>query len=356
MKKLLLLILTVLSIGSVDAQTHGYAVGDLHVIIVEGEAWIYEYVGNSAAVSIPAQLTLDGKTYNVTGIFESAFAGNKDIQQIVFPETLKEIHYGAFGDCENLWILNFPESLTRIGDYAFTGLKHLQSLRLPNSELEIGNYAFSDCESLFFILVPEKVKSFGDYVFSGCDNLLAAYFLSTSGPAYSHMSFNDIALGAELYYPKGYYDSYSDMWGFSYAYGRTKPAVGLNFVQASGAGTIQLRASAYGYFGATIESIEWESRNEKVASVDQNGRVTTMGPGITDIFCTVTDSNGESESAYCTIKVPENSGVEDIEIAENAIVEYFTLDGLPAGVDRSILAPGIYIRRHGREVSKIIIK
>ena len=48
------------------------------------------------------------------------------------------------------------------------------------------------------------------------------------------------------------------------------------------------------------------------------------------------------------------SGVEDIEIAEDAAVEYFNLQGVPVAEDA--LSAGLYIKRQGNKSTKVIIK
>ena len=54
--------------------------------------------------------------------------------------------------------------------------------------------------------------------------------------------------------------------------------------------------------GATYV-INYKSSNPKVASVDDNGKVTALKKGSATITCTVTDSNGNSVSDTCEVKV-----------------------------------------------------
>lgn len=51
--------------------------------------------------------------------------------------------------------------------------------------------------------------------------------------------------------------------------------------------------------GADVESVKWESDNKAVATVNSNGKVTSVGAGSTNIRCTV---NG-SQSAVCHVTV-----------------------------------------------------
>ena len=50
-------------------------------------------------------------------------------------------------------------------------------------------------------------------------------------------------------------------------------------------------------------TMKYESSNPKVASVDDNGKVTALKKGSATITCTVTDSNGNSASDTCEVKV-----------------------------------------------------
>lgn len=52
-----------------------------------------------------------------------------------------------------------------------------------------------------------------------------------------------------------------------------------------------------------IYVINYKSSNPKVASVDDNGKVTALKKGSATITCTVTDSNGNSVSDTCEVKV-----------------------------------------------------
>ncbi len=61
---------------------------------------------------------------------------------------------------------------------------------------------------------------------------------------------------------------------------------------------------------------------------------------------------GKTAKAY--FYIGDTSGIADIEADDNAPVEYFNLSGVR--VDDTNLTPGIYVRRQGSKVSKIILK
>lgn len=66
-------------------------------------------------------------------------------------------------------------------------------------------------------------------------------------------------------------------------------------------------------------------------------------------YVTDTDVN---KRVYFTIG--NQSGISDVEVDEDAPVEYFNLQGMPVGADN--LTPGVYIRRQGSKVAKILVR
>lgn len=61
---------------------------------------------------------------------------------------------------------------------------------------------------------------------------------------------------------------------------------------------------------------------------------------------------GKTAKAY--FYVADQSGITDVEADSDVPAEYFNLQGMP--VDGDNLAPGVYIRRQGSKVSKILVK
>ncbi len=100
-----------------------------------------------------------------------AFAGHKELCEVVIPDGVKSIGVSAFQGCENLKRVVLPDSVTHISDDAFMGCKSLESVNLPFGVTEIGSRLFSGCESLPCIVLPEDVKSIGYGAFGGCTSL-----------------------------------------------------------------------------------------------------------------------------------------------------------------------------------------
>lgn len=62
--------------------------------------------------------------------------------EVVIPEGVTSIGYGAFLDCSSLERIIIPEGITKIGDHAFSGCSGLTSISIPEGATSIGSYTF----------------------------------------------------------------------------------------------------------------------------------------------------------------------------------------------------------------------
>ena len=152
------------------------------------------YNSYSGSVTIPATVTYNDKTFNVTSIGDYAFSGCPGLKSLTIPESVtsigdyafegcsgltsvtipnsvKSIGDGAFFRCDGLTSVTIPESVTSIGRGAFQGCSGLTSLTIPNSVKSIGDSVFRGCSGLTSLTIPESVTSIGDFAFSGCSGL-----------------------------------------------------------------------------------------------------------------------------------------------------------------------------------------
>ncbi len=152
------------------------------------------YNSYSDTVTIPATVTYDGTTYNVTTIGIHAFSNctgltSIDIPNSVttiggyafqnctglttidIPNSVKTIDYSTFHSCTGLTTIDIPNSVTAIYASAFQNCKGLKTIDIPNSVKTIGQYAFYSCTSLTTIDIPESVTIINSYVFSNCTGL-----------------------------------------------------------------------------------------------------------------------------------------------------------------------------------------
>lgn len=105
----------------------------------------------------------------------------------------------------------------------------------------------------------------------------------------------------------------------------------------------------------TDKSLAWNSWNENVATVSDEGYVTAISEGSTLISV-----NCGQVSATCLIRVIDNSGVESLWIYPEEKISVYTVEGILIkkdckAMDLKGLKKGIYIIEHGKNKFKISI-
>ena len=121
---------------------YSYATGGSTATVIQDES--YQQL---TEVVVPATVTIDGRTYQVTAIGKYAFRDNS-LTEITLPSTLKSIEEGAFYSCDQIQDLVIPEGVTSIGNFAFAYMGNLKKLELPSSLKEIGKYVLLNNSSL----------------------------------------------------------------------------------------------------------------------------------------------------------------------------------------------------------------
>ncbi len=125
----------------------------------------------SGDITIPASVTYEGNTYQVTAIGNSAFYYCKDLTSIAIPGSVTTIGNSAFYGCSSLTSITIPNSVTTIGSSAFYYCSGLTSITIPNSVTTIGSSTFESCSGLTSITIPNSVTTIGDDAFSYCSRL-----------------------------------------------------------------------------------------------------------------------------------------------------------------------------------------
>lgn len=117
-KRIALITLTLITgclmVSAYDFESSGiyYNVdGDQAIVTNNGQTKCYG--GN---VNIPESVTLDGETYTVTAIGDSAFIGSSGLSSVAIPSTVTRIGEYAFAEC-GITELAIPSSVTEIGAY-----------------------------------------------------------------------------------------------------------------------------------------------------------------------------------------------------------------------------------------------
>ena len=76
--------------------------------------------------------------------------------EIIIPNSVTSISYGAFGNCSSLTSITIPNSVMRIEYKAFGNCSSLTSITIPNSVINIGYYVFDGCYKLSNIVIGDK--------------------------------------------------------------------------------------------------------------------------------------------------------------------------------------------------------
>lgn len=101
---------------------------------------------------------------------KNAFYGCTNLTSVELPENITSIPDGAFRECTSLTALEIPETVTEIGRSAFEG-SAIQSAEIPASVYSIGSRAYKNCTSLTSVSMPENFYQIDSQTFMGCTSL-----------------------------------------------------------------------------------------------------------------------------------------------------------------------------------------
>ena len=204
---------------SEESDANGFA-----YYINGNEAYVARGSNTSLTPSIPAQVTLGGDTFDVTGVYHNGFA-NSNITSITLPLSITTIDYqafagsslttavipcnveamgnGAYMNCYNLTAVQFKNDesaesiniavcgaggssnagettgsaqLTSIPDYCFFNDVSLSTVALPRSLTTVKSCAFECCTSLKKMAFLSGFTTLEKYAFESCTSLEDVYF------------------------------------------------------------------------------------------------------------------------------------------------------------------------------------
>ena len=142
--------------------------------LLSKEAKLLYYRGNSSVVSVPSEVTFDGKKYAVRKVACDCFQDNPNLVRVELPEGLTDLgeFYSVDGKVTPMFYgsplesIDIPKSVVNIGDGCFFGCKNLQAINIPkDSHLEVvGSACFGRCNKLESISFPKSLKEFRGYL------------------------------------------------------------------------------------------------------------------------------------------------------------------------------------------------
>ena len=138
----------------------------------------------------------------VTSIGFGAFSGRRGLRKIVLPNGVTRIENRAFINCADLTEIVLPESLTHIGESAFEGCTSLTEITLPKGITRVCDSLFSNCKKLSSIILPEGVTRIGKNAFLRCESLTRIE-IPESVEIIDRMAFLDCKRLCEINVPAG---------------------------------------------------------------------------------------------------------------------------------------------------------
>lgn len=222
-KNFLILVMTLAALFTANAPVHAYDCevdGIYYCRISTTEVEVTNKVFSdqnraaySGAVTIPATITYNGKTFNVVSIGEYAFRGCLSMTSITIPSSITAIKSFAFYNCSALAAVNIPASVKTIGAGAFEGCTSLTQMVLPDGLPAIEDETFHGCTGLKGIVIPSSVSAVGEEAFSRCTSLISIYCFAKTPPACEMTAFTKVdRTWCTLYVPHNSKYKDNDAW------------------------------------------------------------------------------------------------------------------------------------------------
>ena len=317
-------------------SAYDFKEGDIYYNVNGNEVAVtYEIEGvgsYSGDVVIPETVVHDGVEYAVTAIGYKAFFNCYNMTSVEIPNSIDSISSHAFWSCEKLQRVVIPNSVVRLCPCAFQSCTGLKSAVIGNSVSVIDEYCFQYCYQLTDVVIGSSVTYLAIKAFYDCPSLRKVTCLAPVPPKmYAYYSFCDEAYTyATLYVPAASMQAYrnDENWGLFRSYQNLTLAesIQLNVTTAglNEGATLQLTATVLPE--SSDKNVLWASNNPSVATVDNNGLVTTHSVGTATITAITTD--GSNLSASCTVTLlpvgvkGDVNGDDEINIADiNAVID-----------------------------------
>ena len=308
---------------------------------------------------------------NVTSIGNSAFYDCDSLAKVTISNSVTSMGTYVFYDCDALTDVQLGTGITTIPDNTFNHCDALASIVIPRRVTTIGNYAFKDCVKFTEITIPRAVTSISANAFSypakmtiyGVAGTYAETFANDNSIKFVDRQINATSAtldktmltlnkgsNTKLYLsvqPTDFTDEVNwksantsvvtvaaDGTVKAVGVGTTtikvtvgnasasckvtvvQPVTSISLNKASlsmeALSTYQLTATAYPN-DAYDKSVRWESSDNSVATVSDDGLVTAVGKGTATIKATSTAVSSVSRS--CTVTVT-NNGIVAKDVAQ----------------------------------------
>ena len=224
---------------------------------------------------------IDLKDSNVRGIGEYAFSGCSGLTKVDMGNQIETLGDYTFEGCNNLEEILLSAAIKIIPRGSFQACSKLENIILTNGIQEVEEDAFKECTNLREIFIPYKTKKIGTLCFSYLDILLIRGVAGSYAEQYA--TENDIAFVAQ------------EIATEEVTLTETELTLGRNTEYQLTAGLSPMDST---------DEVTWSSSDEKVAKVDQTGKIQAIAAGT----AVITAKAGE-KTATCkvTVNIPMTS-------------------------------------------------
>ena len=250
----------------------------------------------------------------VTVLCGSCFSSCESLSSITIPDTVTSMGGTCFFECRNLSEVTYSTGMTEIPEWTFIGC-NLSQFEIPDTIVKIGDIALKG-NPLTSLVIPSGVTEFGEMVLDNCSALTSVTFTSTVPPTFGNLPLGPTRYRYPIYVPCKSVDAYKaalpDYAERITCNSEPEPQTAATAITISVPDNLEP-----GYTGSTSVStsptgattnLSYSSSNNSVATVDNNGNITAVGTGTTNIC--VTDSI--SQITECTQLTINNPGPQPV--------------------------------------------
>lgn len=291
-------------------------VDGLNIVLNESSALPFSYTFSTAGVH-QVKIGLD----NTDEICAYAFKDCEDLTRIKFPSKITMIKRNAFENCTSLKSIDIPSTINYVGPNVFDGCITLSEINFEAPEPPAFYSKLSEDTTCY---IPDgskfiPVENYDDLVKDGS----VQYYVKNQLGGYEEVDYEGLEEGTIYYY---------DNWTTVHVHENTIeerfriPVTDIGFydegVQVTNFRDVEsgTEADLFSFevspSNATNHNVYWFSNNPVLASVDQNGHLTTaenLSGRATIYVCTEPNYNGSYVSAYLNVRVTNASGVITID-------------------------------------------
>ncbi len=276
---------------------------------------------------------------------ENAFYSCSTLENIDFGETVTKIPSGLMGYCDNMVQLTIPEGVTEIGGNAFLQCNNLATLyfnakdcdvvadsdgnydvfvgginhvEFGESVTKIPNYLLYKSGNLADVKLPESLKEIGMYAFygTGIINIVIPNMVTAIGSS-----------------------AFEECWMLaSVTIGESVETIGSKAFYILGGNEIK-----------TVISMNATPPQMPLDAFFTNtywNATLSVPTGATTAY-----QEADSWKEFRKLSEVDFSGIEDVEVTENIPAVYFNLQGVEVENPQN----GMFIKRQGKKVSKVVI-